>query len=211
MTDVRQQISAVRRTLGTRTLEAGEARVSTISQVYDTDQDDLWEAVTNPERVARWFLPLEGELKEGGHYQLTGNAGGTITRCDRPRGYAATWEFGEMVSWIEVRLTPAGEGRTRFELEHVAHVDDDLWDQYGPGATGLGWDSALWGLVQHVADPAVTPVPADVLAWLTSDEGKALLRGSADSWAAAEVAAGAESSVAQHHADTSYAAYTGGA
>jgi uncharacterized protein YndB with AHSA1/START domain len=210
MTDVRQQISAVRRTLGTRTLEAGQARVSTISQVYDTDQDDLWEAVTDPERIVRWFLPVEGELKEGGHYQLQGNAGGTVTRCDRPRSYAATWEFGGMVSWIEVRLTPAGDGRTRFELEHLAHVDDDLWDQYGPGATGLGWDSALWGLAQHVADPTVTPVPADVLAWLMSDEGKALLRGSADSWGAAEVAAGAEPSVAQRHADTSYTAYTGG-
>lgn len=211
MTDVRQQINAVRRTLGTRTLEAGEARVSTISQVYDTGQDDLWAAVTDPVRVARWFLPLEGELKEGGHYQLTGNAGGTITRCDRPRSFAATWEFGDTVSWIEVRLTAVGESRTRFELEHVAHVDDDLWDQYGPGATGLGWDSALWGLVQHLSDPSRSPVPADVLAWLTSDEGRALLRGSADSWAAAEVSAGAEPPVAQRHADTSYAAYTGGA
>lgn len=211
MTDVRQQISAVRRTLGTRTLEAGEARVSTISQVYDTDQEDLWDVVTNPERIARWFLPVEGELKEGGHYQLRGNAGGTVTRCDRPRGYAATWEFGGGVSWIEVRLTPEGEGRTRFELEHVGHVDDDLWDQFGPGATGLGWDSALWGLAQHVADPSATPVPAEIQAWLVSDEGKALLRGSADGWAAAEVATGGDPAIAQRHADTSYAAYTGGA
>ena len=41
MIDVRQQISNVRRTLGRRTLEAGEARVSVISQVYDTGIDDL--------------------------------------------------------------------------------------------------------------------------------------------------------------------------
>jgi uncharacterized protein YndB with AHSA1/START domain len=209
MIDVRQQISAVRRELGTRTLEAGQARVSTISQVYDTDQDDLWEVVTNPERIARWFLPIEGELKEGGHYQLRGNAGGTVTRCDRPRGYAATWEFGDMVSWIEVRLTPEGDGRTRFELEHVAHVDDALWDQYGPGATGLGWESAVLGLANHLTDPAwVAPDQAEVMAWLVSDEGKALLRGSADGWAAAEVASGGDPATAQRHADTSYAAYT---
>ena len=56
--DVRQQISNVSRSLGRRDLEAGEARVSTISQVYDTDIDDLWEVVTRPERIERWFLPM---------------------------------------------------------------------------------------------------------------------------------------------------------
>src|SRR5690348_15960946 len=93
MIDVDTQISQVRRELGTRTLEAGEARVSTISQVYPTDIDDLWDVVTNAERIARWFMPVEGELKEGGHYQLIGNASGTITNCDKPRSYAATWEY----------------------------------------------------------------------------------------------------------------------
>jgi uncharacterized protein YndB with AHSA1/START domain len=209
MTDVRQQISAVRRELGTRTLEAGEARVSVISQVYDTDQEDLWDVVTNPQRIARWFLPVEGELKEGGHYQLQGNAGGTVTRCDRPRGYAATWEFGGNVSWIEVRLTPEGDRRTRFELEHIAHVDDEMWDRYGPGATGVGWDMGLWGLAQHVADPTWTPDPVAIQAWLASDDGRAMMRGSADAWAAAEVAAGGEPATARRHADTSFAFYTG--
>ena len=108
MIDVREQVNAIRRTLGTRVLEAGEARVQTISQVYHTDLDDLWDVVTNAERIPRWFMPITGELKEGGHYQLEGNAGGTITSCDRPRGYAATWEFDDKVSWIEVRLDPEG-------------------------------------------------------------------------------------------------------
>src|SRR4051794_11807882 len=113
------QISAVTRDLGTRTVGAGEARVATISQVYDTDIDDLWDACTNAERIPRWFLPISGELKVGGRYQLTGNASGTVERCDPPHSFGATWEYGGVVSWIDVRLTPAGEGRTRFELEHV--------------------------------------------------------------------------------------------
>ena len=210
MTDVRQQISSVRRTLGARTLEAGEARVSTISQAYDTDPDDLWEVVTRPERIARWFLPVDGELKEGGHYQIEGNAGGTITRCDRPRGFAATWEFGGMVSWIEVRLTAEDDGRTRLELEHVAHVSDDLWDQYGPSATGIGWDSSLYGLASHLADPEwVRPGPEEVVAWMTSEVGRSMLRGSADAWAEADIAAGADPAAARSRADRAYAAYTG--
>jgi uncharacterized protein YndB with AHSA1/START domain len=210
MTEARQHITTVRRALSTRTLEAGEARVQAISQVYDTGLDDMWDVVTNPERIARWFLPVEGELKQGGHFQLQGNAGGTITRCDRPHGFDATWEFGGMVSWIEVRLTPEGPERTRFALEHIAHVDDDMWDQFGPGATGLGWDSGLWGLAKHLDDPTAVPGNADVAAWLASDEGMAMLRASADGWAAAEIEAGGEAAAAKRHADTSYAAYTGG-
>ena len=211
MIDVRHQISAVRRSLGTRVLEAGEARVQTISQVYDTGIDDLWTVVTTPERIRRWFMPVEGELKEGGHYQLIGNAGGTITRCDRPHGFDATWEFGGMVSWIEVRLTSEGDDRTRFALEHVAHVDDNLWEQYGPGATGIGWEMGFLGLATHLTEPDGELNPETAAAWLATDDGKLVLRLSADAWAEAEVAAGGDEETARRHADTSYAAYTGAA
>jgi uncharacterized protein YndB with AHSA1/START domain len=209
MIDIRQQISNVRRTLGHRTLEAGEARVSTISQVYDTGIDDLWEVVTSPDRIARWFLPVNGELKEGGHYQLEGNAGGTVTSCDKPRGYAATWEYGGDVSWIEVRLTPEAGG-TRFELEHVAHVKDEWWEQFGPTATGLGWDSGLYGLAKHLDDPAARrPGPEELMAWVASDEGKLFYRLAADAWKEVAIADGEDPSAAAAQADRGYAAYTG--
>ena len=209
MIDVTQQINAVGRTLGTRTLEAGEARVSVISQVYDTDIDDLWDALTSPERIPRWFLPISGELKEGGHYQLQGNANGTITRCDRPNGYAATWEMGDMVSWIEVRLI-AVDGGTRFELEHVAHVDEELWGVYGPTATGIGWDMGLLGLALHLADPGTAITPEQGMAWAMSEDGKRFMRLSADAWTDAYVATGADRDTARGMADRGYAAYTGG-
>jgi uncharacterized protein YndB with AHSA1/START domain len=211
MIDVKQQISDVRRTLGTRVLEAGEARVLTISQVYDTDIDDLWDAVTSAERIPRWFLPVTGELREGGRYQFEGNAGGTITACDKPHSYAATWEMGGQVSWVEVRLSDAGAGRTRFELEHVAHVDDDIARQYGPGAVGVGWDSALLGLANHVQavpDPALRP--PDAMAWLATAEGKEFLRLGSDAWAEADIAAGTDPRRARELAERTYAAYTGG-
>jgi uncharacterized protein YndB with AHSA1/START domain len=206
--DVRQQISNVRRTLGRRVLEAGEARVSTISQVYDTDIDDLWSVVTDAERINRWFLPISGELKEGGHYQFEGNAGGTITSCDKPRGFDATWEFGDQVSWLTVRLTPV-DGGTRFELEHVGHVADEFWDLYGPGATGLGWDSGLLGLAGYLIDRDVSRLTAEqLMAWMADGDGKLFMRLSADAWAQAEIEAGADPEVAKKHADGSYEAFT---
>ena len=210
MKDAKQHISTVRRTLADRVLEAGEARVSTISQVYDTDLDDLWDAVTRPERIPRWFLPITGELREGGRYQLEGNAGGTVSRCDKPHGFAATWEYNGEVSWVEVRLTAEGDGRARFELEHVAHVADEFWEQYGPGATGIGWDMGLLGLAMHLENPAAPLDRPAVNAWMASDEGKLLLRLSSDGWAEAAIANGADPATARERADRSYAAYTGG-
>ena len=66
MIDVKHQISEVRRTVGGRVLEAGEARVVTISQADEGSLDDGWDACTNPERIARWFLPVSGDLRLGG-------------------------------------------------------------------------------------------------------------------------------------------------
>lgn len=209
MIDATHHIATVRRTVGRRTLEAGEARVLTVSQVYPTDIEDLWEVVTTAERIGRWFLPVSGELKEGGHFQLEGNASGTVTACDRPRGYAATWEFGGQVSWIEVRLTPEGDG-TRFLLEHVAHVDDALWDEYGPGAVGVGWDGGFYGLANHLTDRQAVLGTDEVAAWMASGEGKAFNRMASEAWAEASIADGADPAQAREQAARVLAFYTGG-
>jgi uncharacterized protein YndB with AHSA1/START domain len=204
--DVSHQISAVRRTLGDRVLEGKEARVLTISQVYDTDVDDLWDACTNPERIPRWFLPVGGDLKLGGKYQLEGNAGGTVERCDPPKSFAATWEFGGNVSWIEVRLTPDGDG-TRFELEHVAHIDE-RWDEFGPGAVGIGWDGALVGLVLHLSAPGTAVDPEAAMAWMMSADGIRFMTASNEAWYEADVAAGEDPAKARAAADRTLKAYT---
>jgi len=146
MIDVTQQINAVQRKVGTRVLAAGEARTVTISQTFGAAIEDVWDACTSAERIPRWFLPVSGDLRPGGHYQLAGNAGGTIERCDPPKSFFATWEYGGEVSWIEVRLTAEAAGRTRMEIEHIAHVDDQRWAEFGPGAVGIGWDMVVMGL-----------------------------------------------------------------
>ena len=208
MKDAKEQISAVRRQVGDRTLEAGEARVSTMSQVYDTDLDDLWEAVTSPERIPRWFLPVSGDLKPGGHYQIEGNAGGTVERCEKPNSFAATWEYGGEVSWIEVRLTAEGDERTRFELEHVAHVDDQRWAEYGPGATGVGWDLALVGLFLHLTSNGERVDPQAVETWTASADGRQVIAASSDGWCEASIAAGTDEAAARAAAARTTAFYT---
>ena len=37
-----------------------------IEDRYDTDIDDLWASLTDPERLARWYGQVEGDLRPGG-------------------------------------------------------------------------------------------------------------------------------------------------
>ena len=135
MIDVDHQISSVERTVGERVLEAGTARVLTVSQSYGGIADDLWDACTSAERIARWFMPVSGDLRPGGRYQLEGNASGTVERWDPPRSFSATWEYGDEVSWIEVRLEPEAAERTRLVLVvGGGGADGDGGGAHGPHA-----------------------------------------------------------------------------
>ncbi|MBO2453046.1 SRPBCC family protein [Actinomadura barringtoniae] len=207
MIDVTEQINAVRRRVGARMMEAGEARTITISQTYDAELDDVWDAITSPERISRWFLPVSGELRLGGRYAIEGNASGTIERCDPPKSFFATWEFGGDTSWIEVSLSPAEDGRTVFQLEHIAHVDDERWTEFGPGAVGIGWDMGLIGLYVHLTGGQEL-TSEEGAAWAGSDEGKAFMTDSNERWREADVASGTDPGDAKARADRTIAAYT---
>ncbi len=208
MIELRHQISAVRRLIGTRVVAAGEARVMTISQAYQTGIDDLWDACTNPERISRWFLPVAGELRLGGRFQIQGNASGTIERCDPPKSFGATWEFGGEVSWIEVRLNPEADGSTTLELEHTAQVDDERWAEFGPGAVGIGWDMGFMGLANHLSSGDAVD-PPEAAAWPASEDGKLFMSLSSGRWQDASIAAGTDGASARAAANRCTAAYTG--
>jgi uncharacterized protein YndB with AHSA1/START domain len=206
MIDVKHEVSQVRRVLGSRVIEAGEARVITISRSYPGELEDVWDAVTNPERLPRWFAPVSGELRLGGRFQVEGNAGGTIERCDPPRSFAATWEFGGQTSWIEVRLSES-DGQVTLELEHVGHVDEDFWAQYGPGAVGIGWDLAVLGLALYLRGEGMTPEESQ--AWTTTDEYREFVALASEQWRQASVAGGTPEPDARAAAERCTAFYTG--
>ena len=76
--DIQRHVGAVTRGVESRTHEGRPAKVVIAARTYDTTVEDLWDALTTKERIPRWFLPISGELRLGGRYQLQGNAGGTI-------------------------------------------------------------------------------------------------------------------------------------
>jgi uncharacterized protein YndB with AHSA1/START domain len=175
------------------------------SRSYDTTVEDVWDALTNAERIPRWFLPITGELRLGGRYQLQGNAGGEITRCEPPRHLALTWEYGGGTSWVTVRLAEQAGG-TWLELEHIVPVDGH-WEQVGAGAVGVGWDMAQMGLGRYLAGAAAVDAK-EAMAWLGSANGKAFVHASSDDWCRAAIASGADEAVAKASAQRTLAAYT---
>ena len=192
-----------------RVLEEGQrdgrpTKAVRVRRAYDTPVEDLWDALTDPGRLARWFLPVSGELKVGGNYQLEGNAGGEILGCDPPRQLAVTWVYGGDTSWVDVELQSLDGGRSELHLVHTAHVPEDFWDQYGPGAVGVGWDLALAGLVFHFAGE---PNPGDE--WTLTPDGRRFAEASSAAWAEASAAAGTPEDQARAAGRRTTAFYTG--
>ena len=204
--DVEGHLGAIERSVSSLERDGQPARAVTLSRSYATTLEDLWDAVTNGERIPRWFLPIGGELELGGRYQFEGNAGGVITACERPSHLAVTWEFGGEVGWVEARLSDDGRGRARLALTHTAHLSEH-WGEYGPGAVGVGWELGLMGLALHLTQPNEPKL--DEAAFVTSREGKALIAGSSEMWGQAAVAAGTDPDAARAAARRTTAFYTG--
>ncbi|MFC7485698.1 SRPBCC domain-containing protein [Knoellia sp. CPCC 206453] len=218
MVDVLSQIGAVTRELRIDEVDGEKFHVQSLEQSYPSPIDDVWDAMTSPERIQRWFLPVSGDLRVGGRYQFEGQAGGEVLECEPPADAAAgsarvfvTWEFGGGVTWLAVRLT-AQSGGTTLRLEHVAKASEvpaEMWEAFGPGATGVGWDGGLLGLSLHLGAVEGSLAPSEAQAWAATDEGRQFYRGAADAWGSAHAASGVDAAVAAQAADATYGFYAG--
>ncbi len=195
-------LGAVERSLTTTTRDGRSMHVLTVSRTYEAAPDEVWAALTTPERLPRWFLPVSGDLKVGGRYQLEGNAGGEILACEPGRHLSISWIFGEQESWVEVMLSGADE-RTELRLQHTLPTDAH-WEQFGPGAVGIGWELGLMGLAEHLADATFTPPPPDQLPDLSD-----YMKQSSSGWGETDIAAGTDPEQARAAAGRCLAAYTG--
>ena len=96
-----------------------------IEDRYDTDIDDLWSALTDPGRLARWYGQVEGDLRPGGEFRIYVEADdiestGRVEACEPPRRLLVTtretdesWRKGNGVppfdETIEATLTADGD------------------------------------------------------------------------------------------------------
>ena len=105
---------------------------------YDTDIDDLWSALTDPGRLARWLGEVEGDLRLGGEFRARFFASGwegigRVDTCEPPRHLLVLTKDPdvpyELV--IEATLTADG-GQTILILEERGMPLDQL-AAYGAG------------------------------------------------------------------------------
>lgn len=185
MIDIISELEAIYREVGRRPAASGEKVSVLLKRDYDAAVEDVWDAVTDPDRVKRWFLPLKGDLRVGGTFQLEGNAGGEILNCEPPRLLKVT--FGGPTSIVELRLASQDQDaeRTRLELEHTVPIEIA---QSGAGAlyVGPGWDGALMGLGLFLRGE----VSDDPVAAASSPEAMEFFRQSVHAWARTVEASG---------------------
>ena len=186
--DIPTQIGAIDREVRRTPREDGGENVAVLARrTYAATLEDTWSALTDPSRIARWFMPISGDLRKGGSFQLEGNAGGDILECEQPRRFRVT--FGSEASFLEIRLSTTDDGATSLELEHTVPLE---MAQSGAGAlwVGPGWDGGLLGLALFLAGESTD----DPMAAASSPEAVAFSEKSVRAWADAVEASGTATS-----------------
>jgi uncharacterized protein YndB with AHSA1/START domain len=180
--DAWEELAATAREVVRRGTPDDEVIAVSVRREYSADVEDVWEAVTDPARLARWFAPVSGTLREGGAFQVDGNAEGEILECRAPSALTVTW--GGPVSIVRLRLSPTEAG-TVLDLEHTVPA---AFAGSGAGAlyVGPGWDVALLGLALWLRGEFVE----DPVAWEASPEVGAVNARSIDAWVATVTASG---------------------
>jgi uncharacterized protein YndB with AHSA1/START domain len=116
---------------------------------FDTDADDLWSALTDPQRLARWIAEVEGDLRLGGTFQArftsTWEGPGRVDICEPPKRLVLTMSPGQDdQTVIEAELTPDGE-QTRLVVEERGLPLDNA------AAYGAGWQVHIEDLAAYLA------------------------------------------------------------
>ncbi|WP_432889263.1 SRPBCC domain-containing protein [Kribbella sp. CA-245084] len=151
--------SGASRVLG-RLAVADGAGVVRIEDRYDTDINDLWSAVTEPDRLARWYGKVDGDLRLGGAFTLYVESAdlhstGRVDVCEPPRNVRVTTretvESAERGNGpapfdktIEATLTADGE-QTILTIE-VRGVPLDKIEYFG-----IGWQIHAENLAAYLA------------------------------------------------------------
>ncbi len=88
MRDLMDELAAVERRVAEGEVPAGPAHVVALARTYRAPRADVWDALTEPDRLARWFLPVSGDLVLGG---ATSSRATPAASCGSARGRTGWW------------------------------------------------------------------------------------------------------------------------
>ena len=183
ISDIVHEIEAVKREVGSGRIAAGEGRAIRLRRTYEAPIEDVWDALTTPERITRWFLPITGDYRVGGRFQLEGNAGGEILTCERPTipRHVGLWRGRRPGKHLRARGAAHARRRGFDDARARAHGHRARrgLGEYGPGAVGIGWDQGLLGLSLYLrtGEPWTIPWPGSCPTRDASSRHEAARRG----------------------------------
>jgi uncharacterized protein YndB with AHSA1/START domain len=116
---------------------------------YDTDIDDLWSALTDPSRLARWVADVDGDPRLGGEFHARFTSGWEgllrVDVCEPPRRLLLTSGVGEPdETVIEAHLASDGN-QTRLVIEERGLPLDVV------AGHGAGWQAHVEDLAAYVS------------------------------------------------------------
>ena len=105
---------------------------------FDTDADDVWSALTDPARLARWYGEVEGDLRLGGEYRArlfaSGWEGtGRVEACEPPRRLLVRIKNGDGPDENEIEATLTADGDQTIMVWEERGMPLDLLSAYGAG------------------------------------------------------------------------------
>ena len=108
---------------------SGDAAVVRVEDVYATTAQDLWSAITEPERLARWIAEVSGDLAVGGAFRIRFTSSwegiGRVDACEpHHRLVVTTTEEDGTSTEIEARITPEGDAARLVVEERGLPIDD---------------------------------------------------------------------------------------
>ena len=86
MIDVVSQLNAIHRQVEQQPPadDAGERVSVLMRRSYDAPIGDVWDALTQPDRIKRWFMPISGELRAGGSSSSRATPAARSSPASRP-------------------------------------------------------------------------------------------------------------------------------
>jgi uncharacterized protein YndB with AHSA1/START domain len=128
----------------------GDVGVVRLKVRYETGINELWSALTTPQRLAHWYGTVNGDLRAGGEYtaliSISGWDGrGRIEMCDPPRQFRVVmWEEEGKEQVVTVALSTSAD-HTLLDVEVKGVSLDLIW------AYGIGWHMHADNLGIHLA------------------------------------------------------------
>ena len=104
---------------------------------FDTDIDDLWSALTDPSRLARWLGEVEGDLRLGGEFRVRFFDGwegkGRVEVCDPPRRLLVATKHHSQLDEQVIEAMLAADGDQTILVWEERGMPLNLLAAYGAG------------------------------------------------------------------------------